>query len=356
MDPVKLSVDQTSEIERFLLKTDESNLEDTNSTIHLVIGDVGSWVIKFRPFGVVVNNRAIVLPDSANINAQVHFNTQSLFWSVVNKLSIYEDEANNDEIRHAGSMEAIEMFKTKCLRISTEQSIPAAAPRTSPSKGTSNIAFGNYDPYLVDNFGQELKSGWMYKKRELLAGWRCRYFKVCVGRVEYFADNKKASKPRGIISLVGAEVHPAKRISVHGMAEYWGIVVETEGKTKTFRLASEVTGVDGMIEAKTWEKVFAMASIGSRGPGSGNNKDLLSPYSKIGQGRPRPSSDDALINAAHTIESQGRTKDIPAFLSKFLPPFTLASTNGYAVLLIGLLSVVYFYVASYPLHTTATEA
>mmetsp|Transcript_30477 Transcript_30477/g.56772 ORF Transcript_30477/g.56772 Transcript_30477/m.56772 type:complete len:149 (+) Transcript_30477:114-560(+) len=33
-----------------------------------------------------------------------------------------------------------------------------------------------------------LKSGWLFKKRDVLSGWTHRFFKVYSGRVEYFVD------------------------------------------------------------------------------------------------------------------------------------------------------------------------
>ena len=33
-----------------------------------------------------------------------------------------------------------------------------------------------------------LQAGWLLKKRDILSGWRCRYFVVYKGRVEYYVD------------------------------------------------------------------------------------------------------------------------------------------------------------------------
>lgn len=35
---------------------------------------------------------------------------------------------------------------------------------------------------------QLLQAGWLLKKRDILSGWRCRYFVVYKGRVEYYVD------------------------------------------------------------------------------------------------------------------------------------------------------------------------
>jgi hypothetical protein len=74
----------------------------------------------------------------------------------------------------------------------------------------------------VNEGTKSMKSGWLYKKRDIIAGWRHRYFKLYVGRIEYFTDHT-ALVPRGIIPLYAAEITGPKVCSVNGNDEHWSI-------------------------------------------------------------------------------------------------------------------------------------
>ena len=63
----------------------------------------------------------------------------------------------------------------------------------------------------TERVGDNLKGGWLLKKRDMLAGWKSRFFVVYIGRVEYFTDNQAGARMRGVISLSGAEVHPGNK-------------------------------------------------------------------------------------------------------------------------------------------------
>eukprot|EP01034_Spumella_vulgaris_P021606 gene21607-27645_t len=95
---------------------------------------------------------------------------------------------------------------------------------------------------------QPLKAGFLLKKRDILAG-----------RLEYYVDQHDIHS-RATISLVGAEITPAKRTTVNGVGEHWGLLVKTKNPDKTFRLASEMSGMEGMVETTTWEQVFNIAT------------------------------------------------------------------------------------------------
>jgi hypothetical protein len=62
---------------------------------------------------------------------------------------------------------------------------------------------------------KSIKSGWLYKKRDIIAGWRHRYFKLYMGRLEYYTD-QNAVVPRGVIPLLGAEISSPKPCAVNG--------------------------------------------------------------------------------------------------------------------------------------------
>lgn len=85
-------------------------------------------------------------------------------------------------------------------------------------------------------------------------GWKCRYFEVFPGRIEYFSD-QYSMQPRGSISLSNAIIHPVKPIKVKRVKDYSGIVIETRNPEKVIKLASERTGLDGFVDANTWHQV-----------------------------------------------------------------------------------------------------
>lgn len=68
-----------------------------------------------------------------------------------------------------------------------------------------------------------IKSGWLLKKRDIINGWRSRYFVLYSGRLEYFVDQHDV-KTRGIISLLGARLLDIQRTSVHGKKDYYCLV------------------------------------------------------------------------------------------------------------------------------------
>jgi hypothetical protein len=63
-------------------------------------------------------------------------------------------------------------------------------------------------------------------------------------------------------------VQPAKKVHVNGAGEYWGVLVEAKIRANNFRVASELTGMEGMVEATTWEQVFTVASRADNGSSS----------------------------------------------------------------------------------------
>jgi hypothetical protein len=71
--------------------------------------------------------------------------------------------------------------------------------------GTNSIQFGIKGAKMKTISGNSrddshvpLKSGWLLKQRSLIRGWRCRFFVVYPGRLEYFV-NQHDQFPRGII-------------------------------------------------------------------------------------------------------------------------------------------------------------
>ena len=67
-----------------------------------------------------------------------------------------------------------------------------------------------------------LKVGWFYKRRDIIMGWRCRYFKIYPGQVEYFRDEQDVI-PRGVIPILGAEIKGPLKCTVNGNHECFSI-------------------------------------------------------------------------------------------------------------------------------------
>eukprot|EP00981_Chlorochromonas_danica_P000304 scaffold77_cov243-Ochromonas_danica.AAC.6 len=108
---------------------------------------------------------------------------------------------------------------------------------------------------------QPLKQGWLLKKRDIMTGWKCRYFEVFPGRANYYADEN--APVRGSISLVGAIVHPVQNMKTKHRKGYLGFVVETKNPDKLLKLASERADSAGYIEATSWHQAFKVASVAS---------------------------------------------------------------------------------------------
>lgn len=111
----------------------------------------------------------------------------------------------------------------------------------------------------VNEGTKSIKSGWLHKKRDIIAGWRHRYFKLYLGRIEYYTDHT-AIVPRGVIPLFGSEVSGPKPCSVNGNEEHWSITVEAKHRDKSFKLASDKIGQEGKLEAESWIQAIREAT------------------------------------------------------------------------------------------------
>lgn len=99
------------------------------------------------------------------------------------------------------------MFKT--LNVRDESSL------LSPKKVRPSTSSMNHDK-------KPLKMGWCYKKRDIIMGWRCRFFKIYHGQVEYFRDEGDLI-PRGVIPILGAEIKGPSKCTVNGAHECFSI-------------------------------------------------------------------------------------------------------------------------------------
>eukprot|EP00601_Ochromonadales_sp_CCMP2298_P028923 CAMPEP_0173339284 /NCGR_PEP_ID=MMETSP1144-20121109/8284_1 /TAXON_ID=483371 /ORGANISM="non described non described, Strain CCMP2298" /LENGTH=423 /DNA_ID=CAMNT_0014285185 /DNA_START=88 /DNA_END=1356 /DNA_ORIENTATION=- len=202
-----------------------------------------------RHFVIVPHSSVLALPHrelvcSLRTDATLHF-TAAAFQRAMRGYSTLDEEVAQRELATSGSDEALASFRAKWLLCACVLDGPA----DMPVRATRLPELDKFQP---------LKAGWLLKKRDIFSGWRCRYFVVHADRLEYFIDQHDPV-PKVTASLEDAEVQPVKRVAVHNDGEYWGIIVEIKNPKSTFRLASELTGVEGQVECATWEKVFAIA-------------------------------------------------------------------------------------------------
>ena len=157
----------------------------------------------------------IVFLDAINIDAYITFKGHSHFWQVINGGHEFTDELSKNIIKHSGDPAVIELFRTSCVKPydPTAQQLHVNNTASAPVRTGRVMSADGQQP---------LKAGFLLKKRDILTGWRSRYFVVYPGRLEYYVDQHDIHS-RATISLVGAEVQSAKRQTVNGVAEHWGL-------------------------------------------------------------------------------------------------------------------------------------
>lgn len=168
-----------------------------------------------------------------DIDATILFRTHSSFWTVINSSMNMSDAISQGLMRSQGSAAALDMMWKSVLQFSggalsnTGAASTQSADNPHPQKqlATTNAlsaTVSSPNPHDYDS-SPPLKSGWLLKKRDILNGWRSRYFVVYPGRLEYFIDQHD-TMPRGVVPLLGAEVFVAKRCTVNGVSDHWGVM------------------------------------------------------------------------------------------------------------------------------------
>jgi hypothetical protein len=153
--------------------------------------------------------------------------------------------------RVQGGEDAVTFFKKKFFSSSVQASIVDLS--------TKSQARAQLEPDLTTTL--PIKSGWLIKRRDLMHGWKQRYFKIYIGRFEYFADPQDPV-PRGIIPLLEAKIStPVEfRNRVKNRGVFHQIVVDPKYHEKTFKLISLQKGDEGQTEMLDWVRAFEVAS------------------------------------------------------------------------------------------------
>ena len=68
-----------------------------------------------------------------------------------------------------------------------------------------------------------MKTGWLLKKRDIISGWKCRYFEVHLDRLDYF-ESPDDPRPRGSYLLQHVEVSSVKPIRTKRKSEHYGLL------------------------------------------------------------------------------------------------------------------------------------
>ena len=133
------------------------------------------------------------------------FRTPENFWAVASNATTVNDDGGSHNYIHTGDAECVNRLFSLFSQHNSKRSDSKRrkSAKDKVSDGTKSI-----------------KSGWLHKKRDIIAGWRHRYFKIYMGRAEYFID-QHAVVPRGVIPLLGAEVVGPMRCSLNGNDDHW---------------------------------------------------------------------------------------------------------------------------------------
>lgn len=240
------------EVERYLYRVSTTNDSLSSKSkyeicnLRLNIHEAGSWIIKFRGNGqVVLNNCDLVMTaDTLNIDAQISFVTLSNFWGTINGHMSFEAGVS----RAQGSEEALLLFKAKFFSSSIEGITDDAS-----SKSQAHA--------VIVPTSLPVKSGWLIKRRDMMHGWKQRYFKIYIGRFEYFADPLD-QVPRAIIPLLEAKVSTPVEVRnrVKNRGIFHQIVVDPKYHEKSFKLISLKKGNEGLAEMSDWARAFDVAS------------------------------------------------------------------------------------------------
>jgi hypothetical protein len=246
----ELDVNDVKAIERFLFRLSSADgiADLPPATVQLEVLEAGQWIIKFRRHGIIVNNCELVLRDGIKIDASVSFFTLGNFWATVNGVMTLEEGSMST----SGSEAAMNLFRSKVLKVKSGSSVPPSISTPVPTNRVPR-------PSSIADDNLPLRSGWLLKKRDLFTGWRSRYFKVYVGRAEYFAEPGDPV-PHAVIDLFNAKVTPVAEIRINGQGRGYQIMVEPKKSDKCLKLASELTGEDGKQDAESWYMTFELAT------------------------------------------------------------------------------------------------
>jgi hypothetical protein len=216
-----------------------------------------SWIFKVRKQSIIVNHRDLVF-SSVVIHHSISFESYDELVSVVESSdpqgtieslthSLTQSQSQLQPLSHceySGDLSVIISVLHLLTHMSTRSTV-IPSPISSPIKPSrplerkerissdGPISTPTPTPTSTSTSSSRktkcLKSGWLFKKRDVMSGWTHRYFKVYSGRVEYFVD-ESAVVPRGVIPLLGADIVGSQaneeptRVTVNGKQDHFQLV------------------------------------------------------------------------------------------------------------------------------------
>jgi len=251
---------KSREVERYLYRLVDSASNGGNivgddyvvCNLKLTIQDSGSWIVKFLPSGrVLLNNCEIIMTtDSIQVDASISFASLANFWAIINGQLRFEAGVKDT----SGSEEALKWFKQHIFATTVEGTM------NYNHMSTKSQARALLAPDPIEKT-QLILEGWLIKKRDIMHGWKSRYFKVYVNRFEYFVDPQD-DVPRAVIPLLDCKVSVPRemRNRMKNRGVYHQIIVQPKYHEKSFKFISRLKGAEGLKEIVEWARAFEMAS------------------------------------------------------------------------------------------------
>ena len=152
MDNKIIDITELRAVEKTLIQIPDGLEEGENEcAIQFDINDCGSWIIKFRKSGTIVNHIDTVFSNIVTTSAKVTFKTSSYFWKIIKKAIDWNEGISKGQIITAGSERAILLFQRK-INLNSK-----TKPNTNNSSGLNNSHSSNALKAL--NSSQYLKAG-----------------------------------------------------------------------------------------------------------------------------------------------------------------------------------------------------
>eukprot|EP01031_Cornospumella_fuschlensis_P024217 gene24216-29286_t len=243
------------EVEMRLLGIHELLPNEKPCNILLHIKEVGCWVLKLRHSAVIFNNRDLIMTDNIPLDGTLTFLSLQYFKDVMIGTSTLPSSIKSHFAIFDGPATLLKLLETKLHSVADNDHLENAS---LPIRQTRVVGFGGVQP---------MKGGWLLKKRDIMGGWKCRYFEVYPGKLVYFSEPfppPADTPPRGSLPLTSTTtIHAPKSIGIRGARGYSCITIVLKNPDKTIRLASERTGLEGVVETQGWYSTLLRAAAAS---------------------------------------------------------------------------------------------
>jgi hypothetical protein len=150
--------------------------------------------------------------DCVKLEGSIIFKDIKVFRQTIIGETSLDDEMKVGNIEFTGNIERLEPVKELLQR------------KSSTHATISNAEIPIREARMISADGSPpIKAGWLLKKRDIISGWKCRYFEVYKDRLDYYADQND-SKPRGSYILDNAELSNVKQLRIKRRSEHYGFM------------------------------------------------------------------------------------------------------------------------------------